>query len=114
MLTFKPITRGTSITATNQRLRIAYEAINELEARLAALECSNEAETVSDSPVIEKQPVTVDAAEVVDDETPFDWINCEDKDELEQYGRTIGIELDKRCKVETMQKLIAEKLGVAE
>jgi len=68
------------------------------------------AETVSDAPIIEDQPITVDAAQ------DFNYLECTDKQELEDYGRSLNppIELDKRAKAETMQKRITEHLGVAE
>ena len=63
-----------------------------------------EVPVVKESPVVEEVPVVDTAPASVEEPTPLDF-KLMSKNELEDYGRTIGIELDRR---HSKSKLVKE------
>ena len=87
------------------------KAFFRMDKRIKALEAQlggNAAETISDAPVIEDAPITVDAVQ------PFSYLECDDLDQLKAFADEKGVDYDARATVSSLQKKITTKLGVAE
>ena len=69
-------------------------------------------ETVVETPVVEEAPVVDTAPASVEDPVdpePLDLLSLS-KDELEDYGRTIGIELDRRLSKNKLVKQLEDHI----
>jgi len=91
-----------------EKLNEIVDAINGDTAQEVVEAVAVVAETVSDAPSIEDQPITVDAAQ------DFNYLECEDLDQLKAFADENDVAYDARATVSSLQKKITAKLGVAE
>jgi len=103
---FIPLIGGlfNAISFNRVELRV-HAALNELDARLTALEGGTVAESVATEPVKEVAPVVVDepVAEVYDTRT-----NDYPIEKLREIADTMGLKYDKRLGINKLKALIEE------
>jgi hypothetical protein len=116
-LIYQPIRSLANLIPFNARIRAAYTAINEIIARLDAIEgIAPVAETVADTEsqtIIEPETVaeTVQTDEITDTDTIIAWKSLDNADDLKAFASTIGCEIPGTVKkVETIKEKIQAHL----